>query len=318
MPIIDSSYQSAWYLKNKHLGTIYPTLFREVQPIQYTRKRLFTPDNDFIDIDSTSVKNKSLVLILHGLEGTSNSKYILGLVHFLNQNNLDTAVFNQRSCSGEPNNLLSSYHSGKSDDLSFIVQQIESEYKQIILVGFSLGGNITLKYLGEQAEAIHPKIQKAITISVPCDLKGSSYELKKRSNKIYMERFLKTLKSKTIEKLNRFPNSVISKSDILNCKNFFDFDGIFTGPVHGFKDAFDYWEKCSSKQFIPNIKIPTLLINAQNDPFLSTTCFPIIEANENKNFFLEMPKYGGHVGFVAPNNEYWVEKRILSFIKNNY
>ncbi len=315
-----TSYNPQTIFKNKHFNTIYRTFFHQFD-ILYDRKRLETNDGDFLDLDFSKVNSNKIVLIIHGLEGSSNSKYVQSLSHILNRSKFDTVAINLRGCSGEPNRLLSSYHSGKTDDLDAVFNFLENHYSydEYYIVGYSLGGNMTLKYAGEKGDAISKKLRKAVGVSVPCDLKGSSESLSTFWNKMYMERFLTTLKQKALDKLELFPDSFLDKEKIKNATNFFDFDNLYTAPAHGFTDAFDYWSMCSSKQFIPEIKIPTLLVTAQDDPFLSTSCFPIKEAQENDFFTLEMTKYGGHVGFndkFPTSKGLWLEHRIVDFFEN--
>ena len=317
----NSTYNPKYFFKNKHFNTVYRTLFHDFN-IKYERKRLETNDGDFLDLDFSIVDSTSITVIIHGLEGSSNSSYVKSLTKILNEQLIDVVAINLRGCSGEPNRLMSSYHSGKTDDLKAVITYLENKfkYKQFHIVGFSLGGNITLKYLGENGLNLSSKIQSAVTVSVPCELNGSSESLAKFWNKIYMQRFLISLKKKSLYKLKQFPNSFLKKELIEQAKNFYDFDNLYTAPAHGFKDAFDYWKKSSSKQFIPNIKIPSLLITSIDDPFLSKTCIPIQEANNNKYFNLELTKYGGHVGFNSSkfnSNDLWLEHRVVNFIKNH-
>lgn len=319
--INNSTYNPKYFFKSKHFNTVYRTFFHDYK-IDYHRKRLETKDGDFLDLDFSIVNSSSITIIIHGLERSSNSNYVKSLTKVLNKQLIDVVAINLRGCSGEPNRLIISYHSGKTDDLNEVIDCIQNQYnyKNIHIVGFSLGGNITLKYLGENGFDASSKIQTAVTISVPCDLKGSSESLAKFWNKVYMQRFLISLKKKSIHKLNQFPNSFLKKEEIENAKNFFDFDSLYTAPAHGFKNAFDYWKKSSSKQFIPNIKTPTLLITSIDDPFLSKTCIPIQEAKNNKYFNLELTKYGGHVGFNSNKSNYnglWLEQRIADFILNH-
>ena len=188
-----------------------------------------------------------------------------------------------------------------------------------MLVGFSLGGNLTLKYIGEKGEAIPSEIISAVAISVPVDLKDSADQLSKVTNAMYMKRFLRMLKPKMIEKVNRFPKNGVEKDDIFKMSNFYNFDNLYTAPAHGFSSAEDYWAKCSAKPFLSNIKIPTLLINALNDPFLGKNSYPTNEAENSEYFYLETPDYGGHVGFIKSlkmNGELWNEKRAIEFLKD--
>ena len=264
---------------------------------------------------------KKIVIIIHGLEGSSDSNYIKSLAKVLNQYPFDVVAINLRGCSGESNRKLYSYHSGKTDDLHTVINYVASHYSydHIDLVGFSLGGNMILKYLGEQVYSIHPKIHAAVTVSAPCDLQGSSAQLSKFWNNIYMRRFLVSLKSKLAIKEKQFPNSFIDIERINKARNFFDMDNLYTAPAHGFKNAFDYWKKNSSKQFIPTIKTPTLLITSNDDPFLSKSCIPAKEAKININFSLEITNYGGHVGFNSSflnGRNHWLENRIIDFLND--
>lgn len=317
MPLIENStFEPPKFYSNGHLQTIYQTLFRKVDGVKYQRERIETPDGDFLDLDWSLVNSKKLVILIHGLEGSSEAVYIKALVKTLNKNGYDTVSMNMRGCSGETNKLFRAYHSGATEDLEAVVSHIlkTKPQKKIGIVSVSLGGNLTLKYLGEKAEKIAPEICGAVTFSVPCDLLGSSYELKKLKCKIYTKRFLIRLSKKIQLKAKQFPNK-IDVEKLKTFKNLSEFDDFFTAPVHGFKNAEDYYKKCSSKQFLTKIKIPTLLVNAQNDPFLSESCFPIDEAKSNPSFFLEIPKSGGHVGFVNFGvKEFWYEKKVVEFL----
>ena len=319
--IVNSTYNPKYFFRSKHFNTVYRTLFHNFT-IAYKRKRLELQDGDFIDLDFSSVNSNQIVIVLHGLEGSANSNYVKSVTHVLNKNNYDVVALNFRGCSGEPNRLLSSYHSGKTDDVISVIHFLEENYhyKSYNLIGFSLGGNVTLKYLGEMGNQISPKVKSAATISVPCDLKGSSESIAKFWNRLYMQRFLISLKKKSHIKLKQFPESFLGKEVIDKVKNFYDFDNMYTAPAHGFVSAFDYWEKSSSKQFIEGIKVPTLLITAGDDPFLSSSCIPVQEAKNNKNFLLEITKHGGHVGFngnFSQSSGLWLENRIVEFFKDH-
>ena len=320
MPLIPSSnFKPSFLFRNNHFSTIAPSMFRKVNGVNYNRKRITTPDDDFLDIDFSTVNSNTIVIITHGLEGNSERAYARGMVRAVNNAGWDAVAINLRGCSGEPNNLYLSYHSGKTDDIDLIIHHIKEnyDYDKIMLIGFSLGGNITLKYLGEQGENANPLISSAVAISVPIDLEDSAVQLAKKSNVLYMNRFVKMLKPKMIGKAERFPEWGLAREDILKMSNFYHIDDLYTAPAHGFKNAKDYWAKCSSKPFLPNIKIPTLLINALNDPFLGELSIPFREAKNSKYFFLETPDYGGHVGFIKGlnmNRELWNEKRTIEFL----
>jgi uncharacterized protein len=318
MPVLhNSDYQAPFLLQNRHMLTIYPSLFRSIKPASYRRERISTPDNDFLDLDFSEQGNKSIVIILHGLEGNSTRKYVLGMVHIFNGAGFDTVSMNFRGCSGEPNRNLRFYHSGETGDLHAVIAHLVSlqKYTAIHLVGFSLGGNVTLKYLGEQGAAAAGVITSAVAISVPCDLKSGSAELEKRHNIIYMQRFIRDLGHKLRLKEQQFPGS-IRLDNYGEVKSFRQFDDRYTAPMHGFKDALTYWEQCSSRPLLGNIRIPALIINAQDDPFLGKECYPYEIAAASPYVFLETPHQGGHVGFVRFGEEfYWSEKRALMFLQ---
>ncbi len=318
MPVIQSSYQSPSFLVGGNMQTIYPYLFRKIKGVNYTRERIPTQDDDFLDLDWSRKGHRKLVIISHGLEGSSESTYVRGIVKSANLVGFDALAWNYRGCSGEINNLSTAYHSGATDDLDWVIQHIEKQYdyQTIYLIGYSLGGNLTLKYLGEGRQ-LSPLIKKAAVMSVPCNLASCAENFKTGFTRIYQHRFLQTLKEKTRIKSLRSPH-LFDQAAIEKINTIVDFDDLITGPYHGFQNAADYYAKCRSDQFIPDITIPTLLINAKNDPFLTRFCFPYTEASQSKHVFLEAPDEGGHVGFYAPGgNMYWSDKRILQFLLDN-
>jgi len=315
MPVTEATdYNPSFPYTNGHFNTIFPAMFRRQTPPAYERERIITSDDDFVDIDHLHKGSRGLAILCHGLEGSSRSQYIQGTAGILSKNGWDVTAINHRSCSGEMNKQLIMYHSGATWDLHLIIQKMAPDYDEIVLVGFSLGGNIVLKYLGDGIYPLHEKIKKVVAVSVPIDLKGGSIEISKKKNKIYDWRFLKTLRQKAFQKHQQYPE-VIKIENIKKVKTLADFDHYFTGPMHGFKDGLDYYTKCSSKQFLKNITIPTLLIQALDDPFLSASCFPRSEAIANNYLNLLLSKYGGHVGFTLPGSTYyWEEIKIASFI----
>lgn len=322
MPIVNNhSYNPTFPFRNYHLNTIFPALFRKIKEIDYKRVRIDTPDDDFLDLDFSMVQSNSIVIILHGLEGNADKAYIKGLARTINKAGKDAVALNFRGCSNEDNRKFYSYHSGKTEDLETVIKFISNNYKydKIYLAGFSLGGNVVLKYVGERGNKINPKIKAAVGISVPCDLRATSYNFLKIDNFLYQLRFIRSLRKKALSKINRFPEYKHLKKQIKNCKTFFDFDNLITGPANGFIDADDYWKQSSCKQFITSIRIPTLLISALDDPFLPDKCYPFDEAEQNQSFYFETPKYGGHVGFINKwplSNELWNEKRVVWFFSH--
>ena len=306
-------YSPPFILFNRNLETIYPALLRKVD-LNYERERISTPDNDFLDLDWLKQDSKKLVIISHGLEGNSHRAYIKGMARFFFMNGFDVIAWNYRGCSGEMNKTLRFYHSGATDDLNLVVEHaIQLGYKNINLIGFSLGGNISLKYLGEKSNEIHTAVARAAVFSVPMDLDTSCQKLSVPSNFIYSFRFLKSLKYKVRWKASAMKE--LDVSGLEKIKTIEEFDDRFTAPLHGFKGAKDYYKKCSSIHFVENIKVPTLIVNALNDPFLSAQCFPQIN---NSFVSFEKTSHGGHVGFSTfnKNGVYWSEQRALDFILN--
>ena len=321
MPVFTSDFLPTIPFRNSHFNTMYRPLFMK-DVATFSRKRITTWDFDFIDLDFSLVGSETLVLLIHGLEGSSESKYMTSTTNHLNERGLDIVCFNLRSCSGEDNLLLSTYHSGKTEDVNFVVNHLLNhyDYKNIVIIGFSLGGNLTLKYLGEKNDKISPIIKGGIAVSVPIDIASAEKEMDKLKNKLYLEVFFKTMKTKVLEKVYKFPEFQLDKEKLFKATKFKHLEHLYTVPVFGFESPEDYWKKASSKPLIPLIKKPTLLINAKDDTFLSKECYPIDEAQNSEFFFLEMPNYGGHVGFMSsfkPKENTWLEKRIIRFIKEN-
>jgi hypothetical protein len=302
-------------LFNAHLETIYPALIRRVNLPDYYRERIQTPDNDFLDLDWLLQPSRKLVIISHGLEGNSSRAYIKGMARALFSQGFDVLAWNYRGCSGEINRQLRFYHSGATDDLNTVLDHVlkSNQYDEINLIGFSLGGNLTLKYLGEQ-RIRSPLLKRAVAFSTPLDLYTSCQEISKPSNWIYSKRFLVSLRKKVIEKSNVIQGLDIR--DLSKVKTLMEFDDYFTGPVHGFKNARDYYDKCSSLQFLRYIQLPVLIVNAWNDPFLSKACYPVDELKNHPTIHFETPDYGGHVGFTQFNKNglYWSEQRALQFL----
>lgn len=320
MPVIESTYKAPLLFRNYHLSTIYASALREVSRPQFSRERLELADGDFMDIDwsnNTTGDKERVVIILHGLEGSSTRPYVMGMANHFNKNGWDAAAVNLRGCSGEMNRLYRSYNAGASEDLEQVIAHILSKniYSKIALTGFSLGGNLMLKYLGED-RTLPAEITAAVAISAPCDLYKSLLKLQEPQNFIYSRRFVKKLKKQLLLREEKFPGK-ITREEIASCRSLYSIDDLYTGKAHGFKDARDYYQKSSSLSFIPNIRIPTLLLNAANDAFLSRNSSPAALAQENRHFFLETPKHGGHVGFLQNKKETYSEERAVEFITKN-
>ncbi|MFD2255143.1 YheT family hydrolase [Luteolibacter algae] len=315
MPLIQhSNYRAPVWLRGGHAQTIHPVLFRKVEKITAHPHRLELDDGDFLDVEWTGKDRERLAIISHGLEGSLGAIYVQGMATALWRRGWDVLVWSFRGCSGELNRNSSFYHSGATRDLDAVIQHAFKCHpaNKIDLVGFSLGGNLTLKYIGERGGDIDPRIVASACFSVPCELASSSAELARWENKIYMERFLKSLRSKVREKAMVYPD-VLDTRGIDGLKSFAEFDERFTAPLHGFSNAEDYWMRSSCRQFLPGVTIPTLLVSAANDPILGKDCYPYPEAENSDSFYLEVPRQGGHVGF-GPGSEYWSETRAAEFL----
>jgi uncharacterized protein len=321
--IQNADYQAPFWLPDGHSQTIFPSVFRKVIGVNYVRERINTPDGDFLDVDFSekhsfihsgyAPRPHSLIVLSHGLEGNTSRQYITGIVKNFNTHGFDCLAWNFRSCSGEINQTKRFYHSGATDDLETIIKHSLSKgYDKIYLIGFSLGGNLTLKYLGEKGQNLYPEIQKAVTFSVPLHLSSSS----KKIGWLYTKRFNKSLTKKILEKSKRFPDFQIDTSYINKIKTLKDFDDAYTSQLHGFIDAEDYYERNSSLYFLDKINIPTLIINAQNDPFLSKECFPFEKIKTMEKIYFQAPEMGGHCGFypVDYRGVLWSEKRALEWV----
>jgi uncharacterized protein len=301
-----------------HIETIVPALFRKHKADDFFAEEIPTPDGDFLEMDWYRQDSGKLVILSHGLEGNSKRPYMTGMAKSFFTAGFDCLLWNFRSCGSRMNDKTIMYHSGASYDLDTIIQYaISKGYQEISLVGFSLGGNLTLKYLGERGAEVNPTIKNAAVFSVPCHLSAGAAEIDKWFNKVYCRRFLKSLKAKMHEKASKHLEIKQRLHLLENIKTLKDFDEYFTAPIHGFKDAEDYYHQNSSIHFIENIKVKTLIVNAKNDPFLPTECYPIKEAGLNPNLILEIPEKGGHCGFSISGGIYWSELRALEFIAGN-
>lgn len=317
MPFIaKDDYRPPLLFRNTYVNTIYPSLTRQVPDLHYERERIDTPDADFLDLDWARQGSERLVIVLHGLESSAERGYVKGMVRRFYLEGWDGLGMNFRGCSGEMNRNLRTYHIGETSDLDWVLQHVLSQdrYREIVLIGFSLGGNVVMKYLGEQGSQLYPVIKKGIAISVPCEVMSANDEFNKLKNWVYLYRFMRSLNPKMHEKARMFPD--LYQITHANPRNFGEFDGAFTAPVHGFASAEDYWIQNSSLTFIPEIQIPCLLINAQDDTFLSPACFPRELAEKSRLFHLLTPKYGGHCGFYTPGkrNVFWSEEQAWSFV----
>ena len=315
-PSVNSDYRAPWLFRNGHVQTIYPTLLRRVDDVVYRRERISTPDDDFLDLDWSRVGGDSVAIISHGLEGDAQRAYVKGMVRAMNRAGIDALAWNFRGCSGEPNRQLRLYHNGAIDDLHTVVSHAAGLYSRIYLVGFSMGGNMSLLYLGKMAGEIPVAVRGGVVFSVPCDLTDASIALERTENLLYMKRFLVLLHEKIRVKQVLFPADV-NDHGYHRLKTFRDFDGRYTAPLHGFASAEDYWQQCSSAPWLGAIRVPTLIVNALDDPFLAGGCYPAQSCAANPLTTLEITRHGGHVGFISDNGAgtYWSEERAVAFLQ---
>lgn len=324
--ITQSTFKPAWWLKNAHLQTIFPAFFRRRRPPETLRReRLSTPDKDFIDIDHCGEAGQPIVILLHGLTGSSESGYINGLQHTLAKLGLRTVAMNFRGCSGESNRLARCYHSGETEDIHFLYQTLRKREPEtpIAAIGFSLGGNVLLKWLGEQGDRLD--LFAAIAVSVPLVLNICASKLDNGFSKIYRKSLLNELKQYVRLKLRHLERLGIEEEaekirqlgDLAGINSFWQYDDVVVAKLHGYRDVHDYYQRSSSRQFLKSITIPTLVIQAADDPFMTVEVLP--EEHElSPTVHLEIAQSGGHVGFVTGaylfRPRYWLEQRIPEFI----
>jgi predicted alpha/beta-fold hydrolase len=304
------------------LQTIYARYRCGVSRLDYRRERWETPDGDFIDLDWIDSERHAanLLVVFHGLEGCSRSHYALTLMAMARQRGWRGVVPHFRGCSGEPNRFARSYHSGDAEEIDWILRRLRSTYPatEICVLGVSLGGNMLFKWLGEQGASACSIIQRAAGISVPVDLPAAAGVLDCGANKlIYTRHFLSTLKQKIVAKV-RAHNLPLDARRVKSASTFREIDDLYTAPVHGFKSAEDYWIRSSSKPWLKDIKVPSLLINARNDPFLPPSALP---TREQVSAVVERlyPASGGHVGFVSggfAGDLRWLPERIFGFFED--
>lgn len=318
MPIIQSSYKSPHLFKNPHFSTVFASVFRKVEGINYTRERFSLSDGDFIDLDWSYSQlvggnSKNLVIITHGLLGNSQRQYVKATAKIFNQNGWDALAWNHRGMSGEPNLLEKMTIHGSTDELSEIIDHIikTGKYSKITLVGWSKGGNISLKYAGEKGEYLPNEISSIVAVSVPTDVYGSVQVMGKES--FYAKRFKKKLHDFLKTKQHLIAKEKFKKFNTY--KTLEDFSEYYVAPLNSFKNAKEYYEKCSALPYLENIKVPTLILNSLDDPILSLTCSPFQLAKNSDIIHLETPKSGGHCSFFESNKDgiYWADKRVFEF-----
>lgn len=326
-PPVHTGYRAPWWLLwpdhgAGHLHTIWPARFITKPPVHYRRERWVTPDDDFIDVDyvDSDQPHAPLVVMFHGLEGSSHSHYARALMHAIKQRDWLGAVPHFRGCSGESNRHLRAYHSGDAEEVGWIVRRFRTLHPQrpLYVAGVSLGGNAMLRWLGESREAAH-LVERAAAISAPLDLMVGGHALSQGLNHAFYTRmFLRTLKQKTLIKAAQHPG-LIDVHTLGRARNLYEFDDAYTAPVHGYLNAEDYWRRASAKPILDKVEVPTLVLNAKNDPFLPAFALPQVN-QVSARITLEQPNEGGHVGFTTgpfPGTLNWLPERILRFFQND-
>lgn len=318
--IRDSEFRAPWWARNRHIQTILPSTLRPVPRIATRRERLELPDGDFVDLEWTTARRDGpLVVVLHGLEGGLDSRYAAGILQAVEASGWRGLLLYHRGCSGEINRLPQGYHSGHTADLDYLLHELRRREPDTPLaaVGYSLGGNVLLKWLGETAD--NTLLQAAAAVSVPFDLALCSDRINQGFSKNYqrhlMQRMKETLRRKIARGLIDFPPQKISA-----LKTFRDFDEALTGPIHGFGDAEGYYRAASSRQFLHAIRTPTLVIHAEDDPFMAPEVVPTPD-ELSPAVQLELSRHGGHVGFMSGtpwSPRWWLEERIPAWLARHW
>ncbi|HZZ03583.1 YheT family hydrolase [Paraburkholderia sp.] len=330
---VDLLYRAPLWLPNRHAQTIVPSLFARRPAITFRRERWDTPDGDFIDLDwvvhdSTTASvlasppqapedDAPLFVLFHGLEGGSTSHYAATLMAAAREYGWHGVVPHFRSCSGTLNLLPRFYHLADSNEVDWILRRLRATHRgPIVAAGVSLGGNVLLRWLGERREDASPVISAAAAISTPIDVHAGGRALSQGFGMVYTRSFLKTLKQKAEQKLVQFPG-LFDRDAMLASRTMYDFDNVVTAPLHGFRDTDDYWSSATTRPLLPGIAVPTLVLNARNDPFLPAEALPA-RHEVSASVELDQPRHGGHVGFMTgpfPGRIDWLSRRVLGYLE---
>ncbi len=311
------AFSAAPWLANRHLQTLYAALLARAPRVPFRRERWDTPDGDFVDVDFIEgVPGSPWVHLYHGLEGSSNSPYARMLMHHVRRRGWRGSVFHFRGCSGEPNRLPRAYHSGDSEEIDWSIRRVKNlaGRSPLYAAGVSLGGNAFAKWLGERGAAACRVVERAAAVSAPLDLMAAGDALGRGFARVYSWHFLGTLKRSSLAKLDRFPD-LYDAAKVRNARSLREFDNLVTAPLHGFRDTDDYWTRASAKPHLKGIRVPTLLLNARDDPFLPEAVLPRAE-DVSRFVTLDFPARGGHVGFVTspfPGHIEWLPRRLMAF-----
>ena len=315
MPLVDSAFRPAWWLRGDHAQTLWPACFRRRPALDIRWERLELDDGDFLDLAWSGPADAPVVLFLHGLQGGIRSHYATGIMQSLNRHGFRVCLMHFRGCGREPNRLPISYHSGKTDDPQRLLEHVtrQTGSPPVGAVGVSLGGNVLLKWLGEQGSA--SPLRRAVAISVPFRLDAAADRLERGLSRLYQRHLVRSLQDAYRTKFTRIPSPL--DIDVTRLDTFRLFDDQVTAALHGFAGVDDYYTRCSSRQFIPAIRVPTLILHARNDPFM----FPETPPRPDElpeNVWLELPDHGGHVGFIGGRlpgwADYYLDRRVAQWM----
>ncbi|HEY8239863.1 MAG TPA: alpha/beta fold hydrolase [Kiritimatiellia bacterium] len=318
MPILESTYRPPFGFSNGHVQTLLAPLWRPVPHVAYTRERIDTPDGDFLDLDWCRYGLNRIAIVSAGMEGNSTRAYVAGMVRALNAAAWDAVAWNYRGCSGEPNRKLHFYNGGMVEDVQAVVDAcLRAGYRTIALVGFSLGGNLLLNYLGRLGKDVGPEIAAAVAISAPIDVADCADQLNRTAGRLYTKLFLRSFRKKIREKMKLMPDKLTDEG-YEQIKTLQEYDVRYSCPHFGFATYPEFYKAVSSRFVIDRVARPTLVVNARNDPFMGEHCFPVEQAKNNPNLHLEMPATGGHIGFVTlpRDGAWWTERRAVEFLCN--
>jgi predicted alpha/beta-fold hydrolase len=321
-----TEFRPAWWLRGPHRQTVWRRLFDRAPSPVYRRERFETSDGDFVDLDwldsESRLGERPLVIVLHGLEGSSRSPYVPGLLREAAHCGWEGVAMNFRSCSGAMNRLPRFYHSGETGDLNEVIESLIARRpgRPIGLVGYSLGGNVLLKWLGERGEKSPESLRAAVAVSVPFDLAAAAHRIDHGIHRIYGQVFLRTLKQKALRKIRMFPG-LLDPKEVVRARSFAEFDKSVTAPLHGFSSAMDYWTRASATPWLKEIRRPTLLLSAYDDPFLPASCLPHDAVARSPWLTAQFTPYGGHVGFVEGKRPgavtYWADRRVMAYLDSS-
>jgi uncharacterized protein len=320
--VTPAPFRRAPWLPGPHLGTVYASVARPLPRPRFRRERWELADGDFLDVDRLEGASPEapVLVVSHGLEGSSRASYVRGLAAAARRRGLAVAAWNFRGCSGEPNRLLRQYHSGDTGDLASVVERLRAEApgRAVVLAGFSLGGNQLVKWLGERGEDLPSEVRGAVAVSVPFDLARCASALDGPGfwPWVYRERFLRRLRRKALRKAVEHPGRIDADA-VRRATTFSEYDGLVTAPLHGFESAEDYWTRSSAARFVSGVRRPLLLLSADDDPLVPAASLPVLAAGQNPSVALEVTRGGGHVAFVSGTPwrpGYWAEERAVDFL----